>query len=139
MQWKGTLPPGKVYGRPVSTLDIVPTALAAAGIVPPADAKLDGVNLIPFLKGNATGDPHERLVWRYLRRDLWAIREGDWKLRHDKGKREQPKLYDLSNDLAEANDLAAQFPERVKSLQAAYEAWAKDLPMPLWNNDKSVE
>ena len=55
------------------------------------------------------------------------------------GNREQPKLYDLSEDLAEANDLAAQFPDRVKALQAAYEAWAKDLPKPLWNNDKSVE
>ena len=135
VQWKGTLPAGKVHGRPVSTLDIVPTALAAAGIVPPSDANLDGVNLIPFLKGEKSGDPHERLYWRYLRRDLWAIREGDWKLRHDK--RSQPKLYDLSKDLAEANDLAAQQPERAKALQAAYEAWAKDLPKPLWNNDKS--
>ena len=32
VQWKGTLPAGKVYDRPVSTLDIVPTALAAAGV-----------------------------------------------------------------------------------------------------------
>ena len=55
------------------------------------------------------------------------------------GNREQPKLYDLSEDLAEANDFAAQFPDRVKALREAYEAWAKDLPKPLWNNDKSVE
>ena len=136
VQWKGTLSAGKVYGRPVSTLDIVPTALAAAGIAPPADVKLDGVNLLPFFKGAALGDPHERLYWRYLRRDLWAVREGDWKLRHDRSKREQPKLYDLSKDLAEATDLATQFPARVKSLQAAYEAWAKDLPKPRWSNEK---
>jgi len=98
--------------------------------------KLDGVNLLPFFKGAALGDPHERLYWRYLRRDLWAVREGDWKLRHDRSKREQPKLYDLSKDLAEATDLATQFPARVKSLQAAYEAWAKDLPKPRWSNEK---
>ena len=40
---------------------------------------------------------------------------------------------------AEAKDLTSQFPEHVKSLQAAYEAWAKDLPKPLWSNDKNVE
>ena len=56
--------------------------------------------------------------------------------RVDKGKREQPKLYDLGKDPAEANDLAAQFPDRVKALQATYEVWAKDLPKPLWSNDR---
>ena len=56
-----------------------------------------------------------------------------------KGKREQPRLFDLSKDLAEATDLAAQQPDRVKSMQAAYEAWAKNLPSPLWSNDRDVE
>ncbi len=138
VQWKGALPAGKIYDRPVSTLDIVPTALAAAG-VPLPDAKLDGVSLIPFLTGEAKGDPHERLYWRYLRRDMWATREGDWKLVKMKGKREQPQLFDLSKDLAEATDLAALQPARVKSMQAAYEEWAKDLPQPLWSNDRDVE
>ncbi len=137
VQWKAALPAGKVYSRPVSTLDIVPTALAAAGVKATPEMRLDGVNLLPFFKGEAIGDPHERLYWRYLRRDLWAIREGDWKLRHDKGKREQPKLYDLSQDPAEANDLATQQPDRVKAMQATYETWAKDLPKPLWSNDKA--
>jgi arylsulfatase A-like enzyme len=137
VQWKGTLPAGIVYGRPVSTLDIVPTVLAAAGSQVTADAKLDGVNLLPYFKGEASGEPHERLFWRYSRRGLWAIREGNWKLRHDKGKREMPKLFDVSQDPAEGNDLAATHPDRVKALQNTYDAWAKDLPKPLWNNDKS--
>jgi len=66
-----------------------------------------------------------------------AIREGDWKLRHDK--RAPPKLYDLSKDFAEKTNLAAQFPDRVKSLEAAYEAWAKDFPKPRWSNDTGIE
>ena len=139
VQWKAALPAGNIYDRPVSTLDIVPTALAAAGVTAPAETRLDGVNLAPFFKGEANGDPHEHLYWRYLRRDMWAILEGDWKLVKMKGKREQPRLFDLSKDLAEATDLAAQQPDRVKSMRAAYEAWAKDLPSPLWSNDRDAE
>ncbi len=139
VQWKGTLPGGKVYDRPVSTLDILPTALVAASVPGPADARLDGVNLLPFFKGDKDGDPHERLYWRYLRRDLWAIREGDWKLVKMKGKREEPQLYDLSQDLAEEHDLARQHPEKVSAMQAAYDAWAGPLPQPLWMNTRDQE
>src|SRR5207247_550519 len=45
VQWKDHLPAGKVYEQPVIQLDILPTALAAVGAEPPADAKFDGVNL----------------------------------------------------------------------------------------------
>lgn len=137
VQWKGTLPAGKVYDRPVSTLDIVPTALAAAGVA--SDAKLEGVNLAPFFTGETKGDPHARLYWRYLRRGMWAMREGDWKLVRMKGRNVQPKLYDLAADPAEANDLAAQHAEKVKTMSAAYEVWAKDLPQPLWMNTRDSE
>ena len=114
----------------------MPTALGAAGIQLHDKVKLDGVNLIPFLNGKNPSDPHHRIFWRYLRRDLWAIREGDWKLIHEKGKGSVPKLYNLRIDPAESNDVANEQPERTKSLQAAYQVWAKDLPKPLWNNDK---
>jgi hypothetical protein len=53
-----------------------------------------------------------------------------------RGKREEPMLHDLSKDLAEATDVAAQHPGRVKSMQAAYAAWAKHLSKPLWSNDR---
>jgi arylsulfatase A-like enzyme len=139
VQWKAQLPQGKVYHRPVSTLDIVPTALAAAG-AKADDMSLDGVNLIPYLTGEAMDDPHSQLYWRYLRRDLWAIREGDWKLMKQRGKNVQPVLYDLSQDLAEAHDLAAEQPERVRDLQAKYQAWAAMLPAPLWvNNSREAD
>src|SRR5262249_55944375 len=48
LQWKGTLPAGKVYAQPLIQLDFLPTALAAAGVKPPADAAFDGVNLLPY-------------------------------------------------------------------------------------------
>ncbi len=62
MQWKGRIPSGQRYSHSVSSLDIFPTALAAAGGDAPGN--LDGVNLLPYLEGSATGAPHEHLVWR---------------------------------------------------------------------------
>jgi len=77
-QWKGLFPAGKTYDRPVISLDVVPTALAAAGVTPIPDYDLDGVNLLPFLKGENTSDPHEVLFWRWRHEE--AIRVGNWKL-----------------------------------------------------------
>ena len=78
MQWKGTLPVGQVVDSPVISLDLLPTALAAAGVTPPAGAKLDGINLLPFLTGKSSEPPHSTLFWRYG--DQMAVRQGDWKL-----------------------------------------------------------
>ena len=65
IQWKGHVPPGKVDERPVISLDIHPTALAAAGVGLPTEKKLDGVNLLPFLEGSSAALPHEFLFWRF--------------------------------------------------------------------------
>ena len=119
IQWKGHLPAGKVDDRPIIQLDILPTALAAAGVPVPADAKLDGVNLLPYLNGEKSEPPHEALFWRYDGQH--AVRMGDWKLLHaNKG---ADKLYNLAKDIGENHDLAAEEPEKVQELQAAYKEW----------------
>ncbi|WP_330984651.1 MULTISPECIES: sulfatase-like hydrolase/transferase [Enterobacterales] len=63
--WKGHLQPGGVYNQIVSSMDIMPTALAAADIPLPLklENKLDGVNLLPYLKGEKQNSPHEALFW----------------------------------------------------------------------------
>ena len=78
VQWTGRLPAGRVDRRPIIQLDVMPTALAAAGVAVPADWKLDGVNLLPFLSGQNPARPHDALFWRLG--DQMAIRMGDWKL-----------------------------------------------------------
>jgi arylsulfatase A-like enzyme len=142
VQWKGKLPAGKVYEQPVIQLDILPTALAAAGAEAQADWKLDGVNLLPHLEGKARGAPHETLFWRFG--PQWAIRQGDWKLvqGYDYAAKDQgpvyetkvtaPMLFNLADDVGETKDLAAKHPDRVKALQAAWQAWDKELIKPLW-------
>jgi arylsulfatase A-like enzyme len=65
VQWPKHLPAGQTYDQPVIQLDIHPTALAAAGAAIGADAKLDGVDLLPYLTGKKAGPPHETLYWRF--------------------------------------------------------------------------
>lgn len=143
VQWKAKLPAGKVYDQPVIQLDIVPTALAAAGVEIKSEWKLDGVNLLPFLTGEKSGPPHEALYWRFGAQ--MAIRKGDWKLvkapgsgtmdqatRRGTADLAGAQLFNLANDIGEQNDLAAQQPDKVKELSAAWERWNAELVEPSW-------
>ncbi|WP_339751060.1 sulfatase-like hydrolase/transferase [Algoriphagus aquimarinus] len=78
MSFSGELPEGTSYDMPVSTLDLLPTFLHLAGENPTLISGLDGVNLIPFVKGQDKNRPHEVLYWKKENRG--AIRAGDWKL-----------------------------------------------------------
>jgi arylsulfatase len=54
-----------------------------------------------------------------------AVRKGDWKL---VALKDEPwRLYDLSGDRTEMNDLAAKFPERVQAMSQAWEQWGKEV------------
>ena len=125
IQWKGRLPAGKVYGHPVSSLDIQPTALAAIGA--PADPSLEGVNLLPYLTGEKGGPPHEMLGWRFG--EQRAVRQGDWKIL-DMG--DGFKLFNLASDIGEKHDLAQEEPAKFKELQAVYEQWNAGNVPPKW-------
>ena len=148
LSWKGKLPAGATYDKPVIQLDLLPTALAAAGAPVPAagaGAGLDGVDLLPYLTGTRIDAPHRSLFWRLGKQA--AIRRGDWKLvRYDTavdtpGARSVPqalppvtafRLYDLAADPGEARDLAGERPEKAKELQDAWEEWDRQLVPPLW-------
>jgi arylsulfatase A-like enzyme len=132
VQWKGHLPAGKVDDRPVIALDIHPTALAAAGAPAPAGAKLDGVDLLPFLSGRSEGAPHDSLFWRFGAQS--AVRQGDWKLVKQTG--DPARLYDLSKDIGESRDLAAEEPSVVKALEGALAAWDAQLEQPRWKQNQ---
>ncbi|MDX2035878.1 MAG: sulfatase-like hydrolase/transferase [Isosphaeraceae bacterium] len=129
MQWKGKIPAGKVYDHPIIQLDVLATAVAAAGITPDASWKLDGVDLVPYLTGAKTGKPHETLYWRFAKQ--WAVRHGDWKLVVANGGSGKPELYDLANDLSETKDLAAEKPEKLAELQAIYDRWNAEQAEPI--------
>ena len=75
--WPGQLKPA-IYEQPAIQLDLNATALAAAGVAVKPEWKLDGTNLLPYLRGEKQGAPHESLYWRMGKQ--MAIRSGDYKL-----------------------------------------------------------
>jgi arylsulfatase A-like enzyme len=121
-QWKGKIPAGKTYELPVMNLDVLPTAIVAAGGKPEASWQLDGVDLMPYLTGAKAGRPHQTLYWRFG--PQWAIRDGDMKLVVSKGGSGRPELYNLATDIGESRDLAGSQPEKVKELQAMWDKWS---------------
>jgi arylsulfatase B len=131
MQWKGRIPGDVTYDHPVISLDLLPTALAAAGAAAPSG--IDGVNLLPHLTGENRGAPHESLFWRYGR--SIALRRGPWKIvRQGQTRNEDPpyRLYDLDRDVGETRDLAGSNSAELASLRARLEAMDKQMVPPRW-------
>ncbi len=130
--WPAKVKPGE-SDAVVSSLDILPTALAAAGAVAPAD--LDGINLLPILSGESAA-PGRDLFWSSGGSEgWWAIRSGDWKLVCEKGKL---GLFNLSNDIAESTNLSAQHPDKVEHLTKQHDAWLAEMAPPVRGGVKKL-
>lgn len=143
LRWPEHLPAGDTFGEIVSTLDILPTAVAAAGGEIDPAWQLDGVNLLPYLTGQLQGAPHEALFWRLGQNK--GARIGDWKLYYsgfgfysEKHGMAPPDptpnwhLYHLVGDPAEQFDLKAHFPEKFAELRAIFDAWEAEQAEPRW-------
>jgi arylsulfatase A-like enzyme len=146
VSWPGQLPTGQVYEHPVSAMDVLLTAVHVAGALAPdhaakAATTLEGVNLLPHLKGENIAPPHETLAWRFGPQK--AIRRGNWKLvdfRDMEAKTQSGwQLYDLSTDIGETKNLAAAKPELVAELSKAWDDWnAKNMP-PQWHGSPNED
>jgi arylsulfatase A-like enzyme len=141
----GVLTPGSHYDKAVSSLDLVPTLLAAVGKAPLKDVPLDGVNLMPCLTGANANAPHDRLYWRTGAG--FALIDGDWKIvwpRRENGLPENPErpdltrteLYHLSGDKAEKTNLASQDSQRLSTMLSVWQKWDSELASPLWGTWK---
>ena len=134
ISWPAKLKAG-LYDQPVIALDFLPTAVTLAGGEIPQDRVIDGVNLIPYLTGEKTGAPHERLFWRTQGpKGNHALRQGQWKFVQKASN--PPELYDLSADVGESKDLAAQKPELIAQYIAAIAEWEKGTIPPLFESPK---
>lgn len=128
--WPGVGNPGSVCEESVISVDFYPTILEMAGVQPRPDQQLDGVSLGPLMRGE-TADGRD-LFWHYPHYSNQggfpggAIRRGPWKLleRYEDGR---VQLYHLENDLGEQHDLAAQYPDRVREMQAALHEWYRNV------------
>ena len=131
MRWPDRLPAGNRYPHPVISLDILPTALAAAGATKMPKKKLDGVNLLPYLTGKKVDRPHRTLHWR--KGPNFAVRDGDWKLLRHKN---EMMLFDLAKDPRESVNLIEKESERANALLKTYKTWEAELMDPRWNSKR---
>jgi arylsulfatase A-like enzyme len=157
VSWPGHLPAGRVDARQISSLDIVPTAAAAAHATLPPHRSYDGVDLMPYLTGRDLRVPNPVLYWRDG--PTWAVRDGAMKLivadsappvagpgrvpRRGFGDRTPASpdvrhvmLYDLDTDLAERQNLATMDPGAIERLHGLLESWNRTLCTPQWPSER---
>ncbi len=119
--WPGHVPAGTSTDAITGMIDILPTLAKLGGAALPAGRKLDGVDVWPVLVGNPAKPPHNSFLYHrgFL---LEAVRLGAWKLHLTKG-----ELYNLSDDIGEARNVASSHPDVVRQLTALADATDADL------------
>jgi len=117
ISWPGKIPENVVRNQVATGCDWYPTLMELCEI-PPSDHPLDGRSLLPIILSEKAPTAHQRFHWKSGQ--AIAVREGRWKLIMT-GKRVE--LYDLPNDLGEAQNLAEKFPEIVTRLQEESESY----------------
>ncbi|MDG2399840.1 MAG: sulfatase-like hydrolase/transferase [Akkermansiaceae bacterium] len=137
MKWKGKIPAGSVIDQPVIALDLLPTFVEAAGGKVPLDWSLDGRSFLALLDGKlkttSVVDVPRPLFWRQGGSGgPRAMREGKWKIVHDRKAGDEPALFDLSQDIGEARDLAKENGEVLKAMLGKLNVWEKQLEAPRW-------
>lgn len=160
LRWPEGLPSGVVYQHPAISLDLYATLGAVAGVDEGAADGRDGVNLLPYLRGEIEGPPHEFLFWRSA--PNLSVRWGNWKLwKVDRTDLDESALsagrllpavdyppvsrhgqltvlYDLSADVGEQVNLAGERPDIVERLGSELDAWNATLAEPLWTSRRST-
>lgn len=141
VRWPGVVKPKSTCATNVCTVDFYPTLLAIAGAKGDAKQVLDGVSLVPLLRGEEIKP--RPIFWHfpgYLEADVkkgtWrttpagAVRVGPWKLIEffEDGRLE---LYNTANDIGEKTNLADQLPERVKEMHQRMLDWRKQTGAPM--------
>ncbi len=118
VRWPGTIKPGRVSDLPWYFPDVMPTLAELAGVSPEVPKDIDGISIVPTLLETGEQKRHEYLFWQAGAR---AARMGKWKGIGQGGK---VRLYDLTKDIGEKNDLAAEHPDIAAKLGTFMEkAW----------------
>ncbi len=121
MRWPGKIAPGTVSDEFLTALEVFPTLVKAAGSALPEDVELDGFDMLPILQGQAKSE-RESMFWE--RQGEYGARLGHWKLVHS---RRGGGLFDLSEDLAESNDLTKELPDVHERVRRAYRDWVQEM------------
>ena len=126
IRWPGRIPAGAVSSQVGITMDLTSSILAATATPVPSDARLDGMNLLPVLQGQAP-EVERTLFWRTggpspVNMNQKAVRSGDWKLIVD-GAITRVFLFNVKSDPGERHDWFAGRPDLVQQLQQRLARW----------------
>lgn len=125
--WPGKIEANSITHQMGHIIDILPTfADLSTSSYPKSHGgneiiPVDGTSLLPIFEGKTRPNP-EQLCWEWSGNK--AVRQGKWKLVYDKLTKGW-ELFDMEADRTETNNLAREYPERVKKMMADYQAWAK--------------
>ncbi|TRX66095.1 sulfatase [Carboxylicivirga sp. M1479] len=122
MSWPSVIEAGRVSDQLLMTMDLFPTLAQATGSALPKGLKLDGTSFLTLLKKEQEM-PHRYCYWG--KSSGRAMRDGQWKYIENEGG--TGELYNLTQDLAEANNLAAQESKRVKKYSALINTWYEEV------------
>ncbi len=123
--WPGVTS-GSDNATPVMHIDLYPTLLDIAGLPATSFAKVDGLSLVPALRGAKLAE--RNLYWHYPHygnqggEPSAMLRSGDWKLIHY-FEDSRNELYNIADDIGEQSNLASQEPNRVRSMLAELKQW----------------
>ena len=135
-KWPAQINPGTSMDAPIHHNDIYSTIAAAAGVQVPQDRKIDGVDLLPYIRNEVEGEPHQTLFWREGHQQ--AVLHKGWKLiSAEQSNLPQPAprakwLFNLALDPTEQNNLAADNLEKVAELETLLAAHNAEQVEPLW-------
>ena len=118
--WPSKIRPGTVTNETALTMDLLPTLASLAGLSPPTNLKLDGVDLLPLMVGEKPLSERS-LFWRF--KNDCAIRKGPWKLITG----ESQSLFHLDDDIGETTNIIRKEQERGKSLEQELMNWSRKI------------
>jgi arylsulfatase A len=140
-RWPGRIKAGGTSGHVTAFQDMLPTILDTAGSKDRIPADSDGLTFLPTLTGSGRQAEHSYLYMEFAGYGGQVmVRMGNWKgVRKDllKNPAAPVELYDLAQDIAEKNDLAARRPDIVKKIAAIIRAEhrpSKEFPIPALDN-----
>ena len=129
--WPNNIKGNQHYNKVISSLDLFPTFLNAAGANAKKESQLDGVDLIPYINNTKKDNPHETLFWRSSGNFEYAVRKGNYKL-YKSAYKNRTLLFNLEKDSLERFDIAKNNPKIVNDLEATYKKWDSKNIAPKW-------
>ncbi|WP_395703363.1 sulfatase [Aquabacterium sp.] len=121
--WPRVIEPGRASHQHCMTMDWTATVLDAANVAPAATHALDGVSLMPVLRGGPAF--HRPMYWRMKHRGQRALRDGRWKYLQVDG---HEYLFDVEADERERANLALREKARLDALRDSWLAWNATMP-----------